>query len=118
MPKPSPHKIFYSCAALITLLTGLPAFFLFELNTLASCFLSINTTTLLLFAWDKRSARAEELRVPESVLLMLALIGGSPAVLIGMMLFRHKTRDRTFLPPLALLVILQIGVAYWLASSS
>ena len=103
---------------MIALLTGLAAFFLFELNIIASSLLSINISTLLLFAWDKRSARVNELRVPESVLLILALFGGTPAVLIGMMLFRHKTRDRTFIPPLTLVVILQIVVANWLFFSS
>ena len=40
---------------------------------------AINLATWPVYAWDKRQAGREERRVPEAVLLGLALFGGSPA---------------------------------------
>jgi len=55
---------------------------------------------LLAFAaqgWDKRkSTRAGSSRTPEATLLLLALPLASPGMLLGMKLFRHKTRKRSF----------------------
>lgn len=51
---------------------------------------------LLLYAWDKAAARRGGRRVPESPLLLIGLTGGGPGALLGMLLFRHKTRRLGF----------------------
>lgn len=74
------------------------------------CFLSVvNFLTLLFFYADKERAIAGDRRIPESNLLGLALIGGSPAALIGRKLFRHKTKKEPFSTILLIIVALQIG---------
>ncbi len=45
----------------------------------------------------------------EADLLLLALIGGSPAALLARRLFRHKTRKQPFSTLLLLIVAMQIG---------
>jgi len=42
------------------------------------------------------SARNGEWRTPESTLLMLAFIGGSPGAILGQQIFRHKTKKEPF----------------------
>lgn len=65
---------------------------------------------------DKARARAGRGRVRERTLLGIAALGGSPGLLLGMLLARHKTRKLGFLAPLALIVALQAAlVAWWIA---
>ena len=45
---------------------------------------------------DKRRARRKKWRIPESLLLGLGVLGGAVGALIGMNLFRHKTRHLYF----------------------
>ena len=62
---------------------------------------------------DKRRARLDRWRIREATFFILALIGGSPGAILGMRLFRHKTRHWYFrygLPALLLLQILLVAV--------
>ena len=63
------------------------------------------------YAWDKRRAGLHERRVPELVLLGLALLGGSPAALAAMLVLRHKTRKPSFLLKFGLVAAVQVGLA-------
>ena len=65
-------------------------------------------------AWDKRQARRGRGRVPESTLLGLALLGGSPGLVLAMLVVRHKTRKPAFLAPLALILVAQGAALVWL----
>ncbi len=56
----------------------------------------INASGLLLMLIDKRRAVKNLWRIPEKTLLLMALIGGSLGVLLGMRLFRHKTKKPVF----------------------
>jgi uncharacterized membrane protein YsdA (DUF1294 family) len=57
---------------------------------------AVNLITLLAYGFDKAIAGSGQMRVPEVVLLGLALCGGSPAALIAMRLFHHKTAKMEF----------------------
>ena len=63
---------------------------------LASALLLVNVVTMFGFWEDKRRAVAGAWRVPESTLLGLAAIGGTPGALLACRLFRHKTRKQPF----------------------
>ncbi|MBI2444560.1 MAG: DUF1294 domain-containing protein [Candidatus Magasanikbacteria bacterium] len=71
---------------------------------------AINLITLFLYGSDKLSARAGADRVRERTLLLLALLGGSPAALLAMKLFRHKTRKASFLAILTLILLIQLAL--------
>ena len=62
---------------------------------------------------DKSRAVRGQPRIRERTLLLLALLGGSPGLLLGMMMVRHKTRKARFLLPLAGILALQ-GALLWL----
>ena len=76
-------------------------------------FLIMNLLGLSAMAIDKIRAMERRFRIPESVLLILALLGGSAGCIAGMIIFRHKKRKIKFRYGLPLILILQIGA--WLA---
>ena len=59
-------------------------------------FAALQAATLLAFGYDKWRARRSGQRVPEATLVLLGALGGWPAGLLGMNLFRHKTAKWTF----------------------
>jgi uncharacterized membrane protein YsdA (DUF1294 family) len=69
-----------------------------------------NLVTAPVYAWDKHRAVRGGRRVPEAVLLGLALAGGSPAAALAMGLLRHKTRKPPFLVAFALVLLAQAGL--------
>ena len=71
--------------------------------------LLVNLFTILQFYDDKQRAIEGKRRIPESDLLGLALIGGSPGALLARRWFRHKTRKEPFSTQLLVIVALQLG---------
>ena len=63
--------------------------------------------------WDKYCAVKGRRRVPESRLLGLGLLGGSPGLVAGMLLFRHKTSKTSFRLAAGAIVLAQIGFGLW-----
>lgn len=55
-----------------------------------------STLAFLLFGWDKLLAKLRRRRIPEAALLGCVLLGGSAGGMLGMALFRHKTRKPPF----------------------
>ena len=80
--------------------------------------LAINLLTFVLYGIDKVKAKHKRWRIPEAVLLWLSVLGGSPAALLAMHLFRHKTLHKKFHygVPAILLVQLAAAVYYWYTS--
>ena len=77
-------------------------------------FLIINAIGFLLMLVDKRCAQKKLWRIPESTLLMTALIGGSIGGLAGMYTFRHKTRHLKFTLGLPAILIAQVSLLFLL----
>lgn len=78
---------------------------------LGALVLALSLAGLVLMGWDKWRARRGGRRVPERVLLAVALAGGTPGVVLGMLLFRHKTRHVLFAWGLPVLMLLQAWLA-------
>jgi len=57
---------------------------------------------------DKRKAEMQLWRIPEKTLFLVALIGGSIGVLLGMRVFRHKTKHLLFSLGIPLIIAVQI----------
>lgn len=66
----------------------------------------INVTTYFVYVSDKHRAYYDKRRIPEALLLLLAIIGGAYGAMFAMLLFRHKTLHRSFMiaVPLSLVV--------------
>ena len=75
---------------------------------------AVNLAAFAVFGVDKRRARRGLRRVPEKTLFLLALLGGAWGGWLGMRLFRHKTKHRSFVLGFPLLALLQLALCAWL----
>jgi uncharacterized membrane protein YsdA (DUF1294 family) len=75
---------------------------------LASWLVAVNVVTFGYYGYDKARAAAARTRVPELVLHGLAALGGSPAALCAMSLFRHKTIKGSFRILFWCIVVVQV----------
>lgn len=73
----------------------------------------INAVSFLLMLIDKQKARKRRWRIPEAVLLGVTAIGGSFGTLMGMYIFRHKTRHISFTAGVPLLLFVHFFVLLW-----
>jgi len=90
--------------------------------------LLVNLLTFLAYGLDKwkavrngrksggKARRNDNLsrRIPEASLLLLAALGGSPAALLAMYLFRHKTLHKKFRYGVPAILLVQIAIAIYL----
>lgn len=59
-------------------------------------YLFINLCAFVLMGWDKRKSVKHYWRIPEKKLLLLPVLGGGVGVLIGMYIWKHKTKKPLF----------------------
>ena len=71
--------------------------------------LLINIITYFTYAADKTKARQNKWRIPERTLILLALLGGSPAALLAMKHCHHK-----FKLGIPIILIIQIIITFFL----
>lgn len=76
----------------------------------------INSLCFAAFTLDKSRACRKRRRISERTLLLLALAGGCPGGLAAMYLFHHKTKKPRFSYGLWLMLILWLGLLWYLQS--
>ena len=59
-------------------------------------FVATSAVALIVYLIDKVKAKLSTGRTPEKLLLWIGFLGGSVGALLGMLLFRHKTRHWYF----------------------
>lgn len=74
---------------------------------------AVNLVTFTVYGVDKAKARRGAWRVPEKTLFLLLLLGGSVGALLGMLVFRHKTKHWYFVWGIPLILLAQIALAVW-----
>ena len=74
----------------------------------------LNVITFLIYAIDRWKAKKNRWRIPESILLLLAVLGGSIGALMGMKIWHHKPMHKKFKYGIPLIMILQIGMLLYL----
>lgn len=63
---------------------------------------------------DKHKARKKLWRIPEKTLFLIAFLGGSLGSILGMQVFRHKTRHTSFRLGMPAILLLQFLLFYFL----
>ena len=72
--------------------------------------IAINLVTFFIYGIDKLKAKRGRWRIPESMLLTLAVVGGSIGALLGMLVFRHKTKHKKFIIGVPLILAAQVAL--------
>ncbi len=72
---------------------------------------AMNLLDFVLMGADKSKAKRGARRIPEATLLLFAILGGSVGGILGMLLFRHKTRHAAFALGLPLILLVQLVLA-------
>ncbi|HAC4239588.1 TPA_asm: DUF1294 domain-containing protein [Listeria monocytogenes] len=75
--------------------------------------IAITLISFLLFAIDKRKAIKHAYRIPESVLLFSAFLGGAFGSWMSMQLFHHNTQKPKFRILVPLAMVWTVGVVVW-----
>ena len=78
------------------------------ITILAAYFIILNIIGFDLMGIDKYKAKKRAFRIPEATLFIVALIGGSIGSILGMHIFRHKTRHWYFVYGMPFILVVQI----------
>lgn len=103
-----------AAVAALVLATTLPGDLGFGWRLLIGWLIATSTVGFLFYGLDKLLARTGSRRIAERALLALALFGGSPGALAGMVLFRHKTAKGHFRTVFGIILTIQILGIAWL----
>ena len=68
----------------------------------------INLLTFVVYGLDKYKAKKQLWRIPETQLLLLAIIGGSVGAFLGMYIWHHKTKHLKFKLGVPVIFLLQL----------
>ena len=83
-------------------------------EALALWCLAASLALFFLMGYDKGRAKQRGARINEATLFAWALLGGAPGGWLGMRVFRHKTRHRSFRWGFPLLSLAWTGLLLWL----
>ncbi len=67
---------------------------------------------------DKRYAKEDKRRVRERTLLLIALVGGSLGMYIGMYKFKHKTLHKKFTIGVPVIMLIQLAYVVYLITTN
>ena len=73
----------------------------------------INLVAFSLMGIDKRRARRHAWRIPERTLFLSALLGGGAGAILGMQLFRHKTKPTAFVVGMPCIFLMETAALLW-----
>ena len=74
----------------------------------------ITLITFFLYGIDKWKAKRARWRIPESVLLGMAAIGGSIGAWLGMRVWHHKTQHAKFRYGVPAMLVAQAALLVWI----
>ena len=85
-----------------------------DIKEFYSYLLVINLIGFCAMGIDKFKAKKNFWRTKEKTLFTIAIIGGSIGSIIGMYVFRHKTKHNSFVFGMPVILAIQIGIMFYL----
>lgn len=76
--------------------------------------IGVNLLTFIAYGIDKYKARHKQWRITEASLLLLAILGGSPAALLAMRFFHHKTLHKKIRYGVPAILLIQLTIVIFL----
>jgi len=70
--------------------------------------IAVSVGGFLLMGFDKLSAKMGSRRIPEALFFMVSLVGGFFGVVLGMLVFHHKTSKRSFQLKILIAAVLSV----------
>lgn len=86
--------------------------------TLAVFFLFMTWLGYYIMKIDKKNAKEDRVRVPENTLMLIAIVGGSLGMYIGMYKFKHKTLHKKFTIGVPLIMLIQVAYVVYLITTN
>ena len=77
---------------------------------------AINILAFVLMGEDKKRAKAGEYRIKEGQFFFIAVIGGSVGSILGMYIFRHKTKHKYFVIGMPAILLMHVLIALWVTA--
>ena len=77
----------------------------------------MNLVGFIAYRVDKKKAEKGHWRIKETTLLVLSFLGGGIGSMIGMSLFRHKTKKIKFLIGVPLLTIISVIIIWFIITT-
>ena len=81
---------------------------------LAYYLLVLNAVAFIVFGIDKYKAKKAKWRIPETTLLLLAVLGGSIGAWMRMKVWHHKTMHKKFKYGIPAILLIQIAAMTYL----
>ena len=81
-------------------------------HMIPAAILLMNALAFALMGRDKSLARAGRRRISEKTLFLPVILGGSIGGILGMAVFRHKTRHTRFVLGFPAILLLQLAAVY------
>ena len=78
------------------------------------CIIGVNVITFVVYGIDKLKAKKGKWRVPETTLLLLAIVGGSVGAWCGVKVWHHKTIHAKFKYGIPLIMAMQAVLCLYL----
>ena len=78
----------------------------------------VNSINFIVYGIAMLKAKKRIWRIPESTLLLLAIIGGSVGAWCGVKVWHHKTLHKKFIYGIPLIVIIQISIIIYLSNTN
>jgi len=110
---PSPHKSYFLLALLLSAAIGAALWYYTPMHPLWIYLTTVTLLTFSFYGFDKHRAVRQKGRIPEVVLHLLALAGGTVGAFAGQLIFRHKTKKLKFRLVFFAIIAVQIGFVLW-----
>lgn len=79
-------------------------------------YIIVNLVSFILMGIDKYKAKHHQWRISEATLILWSVFGGGVGGVIGMQVFRHKTKHMKFIVIVPACALIQLGVLSYLSS--